>query len=234
MKLSSLTKFEKALWLISSLIITVSFLFGTDKNPLTLIVSLIGVTSLIFIAKGNVWGQILMIIFSIIYGYISYKTRYYGEMITYVGMTGPMAVMALVAWLKNPFEGEENQVAVAEITPLKLTIVSALTVIVTVIFYFILKYFNTANLVLSTFSVLTSFFAASLTFLRSPYYALGYAANDVVLIILWVLASMENPGYIPMVMCFVVFFVNDVYGYISWKRMAEMQKKRIREIAEGK
>ena len=234
MKLSSLTKFEKALWLISSLIITVSFLFGTDKNPLTLIVSLIGVTSLIFIAKGNVWGQILMIIFSIIYGYISYKTRYYGEMITYVGMTGPMALMALVAWLKNPFEGEENQVAVAEITPLKLTIVSALTVIVTVIFYFILKYFNTANLVLSTFSVLTSFFAASLTFLRSPYYALGYAANDVVLIILWVLASVENPGYIPMVMCFVVFFVNDVYGYVSWKRMAEMQKKRIREIVEGK
>ena len=234
MKLSTLTKFEKALWLISSLIITVSFLFGTDKNPLTLIVSLIGVTSLIFIAKGNVWGQILMIIFSIIYGYISYKTRYYGEMITYVGMTGPMAVMALVAWLKNPFEGEENQVAVAEITSLKLTIVSALTVIVTVIFYFILRYFNTANLVLSTFSVLTSFFAASLTFLRSPYYALGYAANDVVLIILWVLASVENPGYIPMVMCFVVFFVNDVYGYISWKRMAEMQKKRIREIVEGK
>ena len=234
MKLSSLTKFEKALWLISSLIITVSFLFGTDKNPLTLIVSLIGVTSLIFIAKGNVWGQILMIIFSIIYGYISYKTRYYGEMITYVGMTGPMAVMALVAWLKNPFEGEENQVAVAEITPLKVAVVTALSIIVTVIFYFILKYFNTANLVLSTVSVLTSFFAASLTFLRSPYYALGYAANDVVLIILWVLASVENPGYIPMVMCFVVFFVNDVHGYISWKRMAEMQKKRIREIVEGK
>ena len=234
MKLSSLTKFEKALWLISSFIITVSFLFGTDKNPLTLIVSLIGVTSLIFIAKGNVWGQILMIIFSIIYGYISYKTRYYGEMITYVGMTGPMAVMALVAWLKNPFEGEENQVAVAEIAPMKIAVVTALSIIVTVIFYFILKYFNTANLVLSTVSVLTSFFAASLTFLRSPYYALGYAANDVVLIILWVLASMENPGYIPMVMCFVVFFVNDVYGYISWKRMAEMQKKRIREIVEGK
>ena len=223
MKLSSLTKFERALWLVSSLIITVSFLFGTDKNPLTLIVSLIGVTSLIFIAKGNVWGQILMIIFSIIYGYISYKTRYYGEMLTYMGMTGPMAVMALAAWLKNPFEGEENQVAVAEITPLKLTIVSALTVIVTVFFYFILKYFNTANLVLSTVSVLTSFFAASLTFLRSPYYALGYAANDVVLIILWTLATMENISYLSVIICFIIFLVNDLYGFISWKRMEKRQ-----------
>ena len=230
MKLSSLTKFEKALWLVSMLVITVSFFFGIEKNPLTLVASLIGVTSLIFIAKGNVWGQILMIIFSAIYGYISYKTRYYGEMITYVGMTGPMAVMALITWLKNPFEGEENQVAVAEITPFKLIVTSILTIIVTTIFYFILKYFNTANLILSTLSVLTSFFAASLTFLRSPYYALGYAANDVVLIVLWVLASMENPGYIPMMMCFVVFLVNDIYGFVSWRKMAENQKKRIREI----
>ena len=230
MKLSSLTKFEKALWLVSMLVITVSFFFGIEKNPLTLVASLIGVTSLIFIAKGNVWGQILMIIFSAIYGYISYKTRYYGEMITYVGMTGPMAVMALITWLKNPFEGEENQVAVAEITPFKLIVTSILTIIVTTIFYFILKYFNTANLILSTLSVLTSFFAASLTFLRSPYYALGYAANDVVLIVLWVLASMENPGYIPMMMCFVVFLVNDIYGFVSWRKMAENQKIRIREI----
>ncbi|MBR5265726.1 MAG: nicotinamide mononucleotide transporter [Clostridia bacterium] len=225
-----LTKFEKTLWISSMLIITICFFLGIEKNPLTLIASLIGVTSLILIAKGNLWGQVLMIIFSLIYGYISYKTRYYGEMITYVGMTAPMAVMALVTWLKNPFEGEENQVAVAEITPAKLIITSILTIIVTTIFWFILKYFNTANLVLSTLSVLTSFFAASLTFLRSPYYALGYAANDVVLIILWILASMENAGYIPMMMCFVVFLVNDIYGFVSWKRMAENQKKRIREI----
>ena len=212
------------------LIITICFFLGIEKDPLTLIASLIGVTSLILIAKGNLWGPVLMIIFSLIYGYISYKTRYYGEMITYVGMTAPMAVMALVTWLKKPFEGEENQVAVAEITPTKLIITSILTIIVTTIFWFILKYFNTANLVLSTLSVLTSFFAASLTFLRSPYYALGYAANDVVLIILWILASMENAGYIPMMMCFVVFLVNDIYGFVSWKRMAENQKKRIREI----
>ena len=233
---SQLTGFERVLWLASMGLSVLAFCLSARDGAafVNLANSLIGATALIFIAKGYVAGQVLMVLFSIIYGILSYWQCYYGEMLTYMGMTGPMAVMALVAWLKNPFEGEENQVAVAEITPMKIAVVTALSIIVTVIFYFILRYFNTANLVLSTVSVLTSFFAASLTFLRSPYYALGYAANDVVLIILWVLASVENPGYIPMVMCFVVFFVNDIYGYISWKRMAEMQKKRIREIVEGK
>lgn len=57
--------------------------------------------------------------------------------------------------------------------------------------------------------------------LRSSYYAVGYAANDVVLIVLWVLASFENPSYIPVVVNFVIFFVNDMYGFVSWKERSE-------------
>ncbi len=43
-----------------------------------------------------------MIIFSLLYGIISYTFSYYGEMITYLGMTMPMAVFALISWLRNP------------------------------------------------------------------------------------------------------------------------------------
>lgn len=50
--------------------------------------------------------------------------------------------------------------------------------------YFILRAFNTANIIPGTISVTTSFVAVYLTFRRSPYFALAYAANDVVLIVL--------------------------------------------------
>lgn len=72
-------------------------------------------------------------------------------------------------------------------------------------------------------SVATSYAAAYLTWRRSPLYALGYAANDVVLIILWGAALSSNPAYISVVVCFVVFLVNDVYGYISWRKMEKAQ-----------
>ncbi len=59
--------------------------------------------------------------------------------------------------------------------------------------------------------------------LRSSYYAVGYAANDLVLIVLWSLAAMENPAYIPVIVNFVIFFFNDMYGFISWRRREAVQ-----------
>jgi len=98
-----------------------------------------------------------------------------------------------------------------------------LTALVTVLFYYILKYFETANLLPSTLSVTTSFLAVYLTFRRSPLFALAYASNDIVLIVLWVMASMLDARYISVVVCFAAFFVNDIYGYISWQKMKVRQ-----------
>ncbi len=218
------SKFELALWITSVLLITVSFLVFDRTNYLTLCASLIGVTSLIFCAKGNPVGQIFMVIFSLLYGVISYGFSYYGEMITYLGMTMPMAVFSLISWLKNPYKGKKSEVKVSKLKNSEKVIISVLTVLVTTLFYFILSYFNTANIIPSTISVTTSFAAATLTFRRSPYFALVYAMNDVVLIVLWVLASMSEPRYISVVVCFVAFFFNDVYCFVNWQKMKRRQK----------
>ena len=190
---------------------------------MTLAASLIGVTSLIFNAKGNPIGQALMIVFSLLYGIISYTFSYYGEMITYLGMTGPMALFALISWLRNPYKGNHAEVAVNRISNREHIGMYALSAVVTLSFYFILEHFNTANIIPSTLSVTTSFIAVYLTFRRSPYFALAYAANDVVLIVLWILAAKENISYLSVIICFVMFLVNDLYGFASWKRMEKRQ-----------
>lgn len=87
-----------------------------------------------------------------------------------------------------------------------------------------MKALNTARLPISTLSVTTSFLAAYLTYLRSPYYAMAYAANDVVLIALWVLAAMGDMSCLPMVFCFVMFLMNDLYGFWNWQKMRARQR----------
>ncbi len=221
--LSYLTPFEWGLWGCSAFIITLSFFLGHDFHILTLIASLVGVSALIFLAKGNVIGQVLIIVFSILYGIVSLEFGYFGEFVTYVFMTLPTAAVACITWLKNPSKQGKAEVAVAPLTKKKLLILGILTVIVTLLFYFLLAFLNTENLILSTVSVATSFIAASLSVLRSPYYALGYAANDVVLIGLWVYASISFIAYLPMVFCFITFLVNDLYGFISWRKMERRQ-----------
>ena len=107
---------EKMLWGASVGFIIVSFCMFDRESYMTLCASLIGVTSLIFNAKGNPFGQMLAVVFSLLYGGISYTFAYYGEMITYLGMTMPMAVFALISWMRNPYNGNKAEVKVNAIS----------------------------------------------------------------------------------------------------------------------
>ena len=223
--ISYFTKFEICLWILSIFIVIVSFLLFRNNEYLNLIASIIGVTSLTFNAKGNPIGQLLMIIFSILYGIISYSFAYYGEMLTYLGMTLPMAIYALICWLKNPYNGRISQVKVNSINIKEWIVMLIVTFFITIIFYYILFYFNTPNLFFSTLSISTSFIAAYLTARRSPYFAVAYALNDIALIILWLFASIENHNYISVLVCFIVFLFNDLYGFFNWRLMKVKQQQ---------
>lgn len=213
--------YEYIIWISSVLIISISYITFHIEGYMTLIASLVGVTGLIFLAKGDVLGQMLTVVFSILYAVVAYRFRYWGEMITYLGMTMPIAMAAVVTWLKNPYK--KGEVRVRHTSPKMWGILSITAIIVTVIFYYILRIFKTPNLIISSISVTTSFMAASLAMLRSSYYALFYAMNDIVLIVLWIFATAENISYLPMVLCFLCFLVNDLYGFINWEKMKKEQ-----------
>ena len=219
-----LTKFEWGLWLISLTGVCASYLFAPGGDVLSLIASLIGVTALIFVAKGYVLGQVLTVVFAGFYGIISFVFQYYGEMITYLCMTAPIAVAAIISWIRHPYK-ESKEVEVRHLRKRDVFFLFLFAGGVTIAFYFILRALNTANLTVSTVSITTSVLACSLTVLRSPYYALAYGANDIVLIVLWVLASLKDPAYLPMVICFAMFLINDVYGFFNWRRMRSRQER---------
>lgn len=217
------TRSEIILWAASVSAVLVSFLIFDRCSRLTLIASLIGVTFLILNAKANPLGQFLTIVFSILYGIISYSFSYYGEMITYLGMTAPMALFALISWLRHPYKGNKSEVTVNTIKRREWIFASALVAAVTVIFYFILRTLGNANIIPATVSVSTSFAAVYLTFRRSHWFALAYAANDLVLIVLWAIASVKDKSYVSVLVCFIVFLINDLYGFINWGRIKKRQ-----------
>lgn len=219
------SKIDIFLWSSSALLIIGSFFIFDRENYLTLLASIIGVTSLIFSAKGNPFGQLLMVCFSLLYGIISFSFAYYGEMITYLGMTMPMAVFALISWLRNPYKENKAEVKVNAISKKETIFMWIGAVAITALFYFVLEHFHTANIIPSTLSVTTSFVAVYLTFRRSPLFALAYATNDIVLIILWIMASVHDIRYISVVVCFITFLINDIYGYISWQKMKIRQSQ---------
>lgn len=142
-----------------------------------------------------------------------------------MGMTAPMAVAALISWLKHPYNGNKAEVEVNRLNQKEKLVMIFPTACTTLLFYYILAVFHTANLIPSTLSVTTSFIAVYLTYKRSAFYAIGYAANDIVLILLWVMATRTDLTYLSVVICFVIFLANDIYGFVNWRKMQKQQEK---------
>lgn len=214
---------EYLLLTVSTLSVLLSFFLCGNTDYLSLTASLIGVFSLILVSKGDVLGHLFTVIFSVLYGTVSYFAGYYGEMITYLGMTAPMAIISAIAWLRHPHKGKRREVEVNSLKIKDYALCTLLAACVTTSFYFILRALGTASLIWSTVSVATSFIAVFMSMRRSPLYAPAYAVNDIVLIVLWSIQAGIDRNAICMIVCFSAFLLNDIYGFINWRRMRRRQ-----------
>ena len=120
-----------------------------------------------------------MVIFSILYGVISFAFAYYGEMITCLGMTAPMAVFALVSWLRNPYKGNKSEVKINRLKSKEIIFMMILTVVITLIFF--------------TFWRL---------FIRQTYYQARYLLQQAFLQLIWLL---EGVHFMQSVMLQMIF-----------------------------
>ena len=224
----NLNKFDWFLWTFSLAAIIAAFFAVGSCDYANLITSLLGVTALIFAAKGDAVGMAIMVIFSIAYAFVSFTFRYYGEMIIYVCMQIPCCTASFISWLKHPSNKGTAEVKVGEFRKKHLAILIPLAAAITVAFYFILQSFDTENLIVSTISVTTSFVALFLMILRVPAYAIAFIFNDIVLIVLWSLACVQDIGYLALAITFGIFLINDTYTFICWTK----RKKRTEENSD--
>ena len=141
------TTVELTLWGISLLLLLLSHFLFHGSNWMTTVASMIGVSALIFIAKGNPIGQFLMIGFSIVYGIISYSYAYYGEMITYLGMSAPMAFVSLISWLRNPYRGKRSEVRINRLKGKEVWLLLLLSLVLSVLFYWVFSSKTTSKVI---------------------------------------------------------------------------------------
>lgn len=226
--------FEIVFIMCSVVIVTIGFVVGEDKNIYSFIVSIVGVLSVIFLAKGWIIAPIVGILYSVLYGILAITMRYYGEMIVYIGIMLPMNIMSIISWLKNRDKENESQVVVNKISTKEYVYLAVATLILAVGLYFVLKALHTSELVISTMSLVAGIIAAYMSYRRSPYYAIAFLFTDLVRIVLWGISLFGGTAmYLPTVLCFVMFVVSDVYGLIHWRMEEKRQSRNLESDANN-
>lgn len=227
--LKFLSPLEWTLWLVGLSVITVGFAVGAEKNALSLISALFGVSCVIFNAKGSVWGQIIGVCFAFTYAAFAYVNRYYGETIIYLALMLPIHIASIVSWLKNRNEkAAYAEVKINRLSKREYALIVVGAAAVSVGFYFLLSALKTDNLIVSTISLVASLGAAYLMLRRCEYFSLCFIANDVILLVLW---SMKIPelgtAVLPSLLSFGLYLFNDTYSFINWKRIKHRQQREL-------
>ena len=222
---------EYLLLSISIISIIVSFILIDQKDYLTLFTAIVGMFMAVFIARANFWGQIFSVFNVGLYAATAYLSRYYGELIIAICLYFPLTLGAIISWFRHPYK-ESNQIQIVKLGYKNVLIDLLITAIMTTVSFFIMQALDTPNLPVSTLSVAISTAAGYLIIKRSPYYALIYAINDLVLIVLWGMASIDAHQYLPLTISFVGFFASDTYGFVNWLRIRSKQKREIESSIE--
>ena len=227
--------FEILFLIFSILVVSGCFLFSGDKNYFSLSCSILGIIAVLAVSKGLVWAPYINLVFNTCYAILSFTQGFYGEFIISIVFMNAIYIMSIISWLKNRGKQNKEIVEVNKITKKEYLFLFVAIIILTIVFYFVLKALNTQELIISTLSLTGSGVAAYLMFRRCSYYALGYIFNDLVLITLWTINVVKNGlGYLPTVISFVVFLINDTYGLIHWKKEEKKQSLQTSITVETK
>lgn len=217
------TGFEKIL-LIGSIIIVSSTGIIFKSEWLTTICSIVGIITALLLAKGKSLGQVFGLLIVILYSIVSFKNKFYGEVIIYLLIMLPMYIMGIISWVKHQNK-ETNSVEVNKIAKKEWIIVALVSILCFIGIYLILKSFNTKQLFISSLSVLDSLFAIYLQIRRSKYSFYFYVISDLVLILLWGIPCVAGSVVlIPMLMNPIINLINDIYGIINWRKLEKTQK----------
>lgn len=195
----------------------------------TLYTSLYLITALLM-SKGKVESYFVGFVSVFFYGIVSYNQGYYGELIITIFLTFPIMILGIISWLRHQ-DKENDTVIISSLSKKEITIALLSKLVLFWIYYFLLEFFNTDLLVISSISIVTSVLASYFEARRSELSLFFYIANDVVIITLWLIPIIN--GKIELISVLVgpiLLLINDIYGSYNCKKMKRQQKeKRIRE-----
>ncbi len=215
---SDWTAFEK-IWLIASTIIMVSISIIMKDGLIALISGIAGIISVVLCAKGKIENYFFGMIGAITYGYICYTFQIYGEVMYNIAMI-PMIIIGFISWKKN-MTSDNKEVKARNLTTKGWIILIASTVIAIVLYNLILKWLGGNFTVVDASSTVLSVIATVLMLARYSEQWVMWILVNIASVVLWVLSAMNGgDGSITLLIMWMAYLLNSVYGYINWRKMA--------------
>lgn len=183
----------------------------TKNSLVSLISGVTGIISVILCSQRKISFYFFGFIQLGTYMYLALQQRFYGELIENVFYIITMLI-GIVVWLKN-YNTEEQIVESKRLSDRLFYIICSIMVFICILFGYYMKYFtDNTQPFMDSFSTVPAFIAQTLLMLRYREQWIFWIIIDVVSIFMWMFAD----NWI-MVIQFIFWTMNCIYGYRKWK-----------------
>lgn len=213
--------FEKS-WLIIFTLINVAVLIYSKEGILGFTASVTGMLSVILVAKGKISNYYFGIINVVIYGFISYNSKYYGEAMLNILYFLPMQIIGFMMWRRNNVNIDESKEVKAErMTAKEIILWSVLSGIAVIVYGIILKKLNNTLPMADSFTTVLSVTAMILMVKRYIEQWIVWIMIDIVAIYMWLFIKSDY----NITIMWTAYLVNAVYGLYNWTKLYRRERE---------
>lgn len=218
------------LWLVISLITTVSASIYLKAGAVSIIAMIINIICVVLLAKGKVSNFIFSIIGSLLYGYITYSNAIYGDAIMRVVYNIPMGIFGYLTWKKNKVKTDDD-VEFRLLTTKQRFLGGIGTIIAVGVLASILHLIHGNNVILDATTTILGIIAL---FLMSKRYTENWylwILVNAISVILWLRVGNISPETVATLLMWVVFLLNSIFGTINWRKQCQLKEKAVPNYA---
>ena len=223
-KLKSLVKTELSGWKpieVAWLAIATAVILGVSlywqDTAAGIICSLTGVWCVVLTGKGKVSNFAFGIVNVVLYAYISYQAKFYGEVMLNTLYYLPCSVIGLFVWGKN-VDQESGEVTKKTLSVKRSLLVYALTAAGVVAYGFVLKAMGGTLPFVDSMSTVLSVVAQILCLKRLAEQWIMWIVIDTVTVGMWLYNYLNGGESIATMMMWAVYLLNAIFMYVKWRR----------------
>lgn len=205
----------QVLWMVFAILVILGVSIYQKDTVLGILASLTGVICVILCGMGRVSNYFFGTINVILYAYLAWKAKYYGDVMLNLLYYFPTNIIGWIAWSKN-VDSETNTVYKKRMS-IKQDILLVLISAIGVVGYgYILKLLGGNLPVVDSMSTVLSVIAQILMIKRYMEQWIIWIVVDVVSVIMWVVALPTEGGSIAVLLMWSVFLANAVIMFVKW------------------
>ena len=200
------------LWLFLAVGIISVLCYTWKSSPIDYISSITGVLCVILVAKKKTSNYIYGFVNIVLYAYLAYKNKLYGDFMLNAFFYFPMQFVGFYLW--NRFSNVE-----ARSLSVKNTIkLSSIALLIILVYSNVLKSMGGIATLTDSTSTVLSIIATFLMIFRFSEQWLCWIVVNIVSVFMWIVAFKGGSTDIGTLAMWCVFLANSIWGYVNWKR----------------